>query len=701
MSWIGFLALLACGGLGGYALLGSLGLDDLDAWAGGRTAGLVAAALPAWWAGSFGFHGWPMVGAAVIVGSALWGATRLWKRRPWRDLIAAETVIWTATVLVLVMRLDKARILQQEKLMDQGIMASLLRAQSFPPPDMWLSGHSLPYYYWGALVWALPMRLANLPLEIGYNLVVGLVAGLAAVLAWAVATKLTGGNRRAGLLAAAMATVAGTPDGLRQLLAGRSPWALDLWASSRQVPDTITEFPLFTLWHGDLHPHLLSIPLALLAMLIALHAGRRGPGIAATAATAAVCGVTWAANPWAMPPTMAAAGLLLLTGDGQWMWPWRGGWRRWLAVASLPVGAWLATAPFQLDFSPPFQGIAAVFAWTPPVDILLWGGVVLLPVGCVVVKLTGEWIPLPPRAATQSPDSSRDADVGSRRLALQLVVLAVVTVIAATTRRPTLVFLAFGVLLLTAEALRPGKNAIRSAMALAALGVFLLAVPEVLYVVDSYGTTLHRMNTVFKAYIQAWVLLAVVAPALLAHVFTVYRDRVTVVLVIAVLALPHPVSAFLAAVTAPSSQIDGLAWMDAGDRSLVDLLRREPPGTTLVEAVGPAYSEFARLSSASGVPAYLGWENHEMVWRGSDVTQETTRRREQVQLIYTCGDPEKIARVASEAGIDVIAVGSLEQRKYNANQLAAVRAAGTVVPAEGGAFLVRIDTHGSTLQGTP
>ena len=66
--------------------------------------------------------------------------------------------------------------------MDLGILSVLLRAQGFPPPDMWLAGHSLPYYYWGALVWSLPMRVTGVPIEYGYNWTVALVGGLIAAL---------------------------------------------------------------------------------------------------------------------------------------------------------------------------------------------------------------------------------------------------------------------------------------------------------------------------------------------------------------------------------------------------------------------------------------------------------------------------------------------------------------------------------------
>jgi len=286
-----FAVLLLLAGLGGYGVLRAAGLEPADAWAGGRTAGLVGAAFPAWWAGSLGLGAWQAV--ALGTGVLLAGLGALWVRRdgwPWRRLGGGEAAFWIGTLTVLWMRLPRPAIVDTEKLMDLGIFSTLLRAQGFPPPDMWLSGHALPYYYWGALVWVPPLRGAGLALDSGYNLVVASLGGLLAALAWRIGTRLSG-SWRAGSVAAFFALLAGTPAGWLQLLSGRG---IDLWASSRTVPDTITEFPLFTLWLGDLHPHLLSMPLAMLAILLALPCGDgRRPSAARIGAVTVASGVAW------------------------------------------------------------------------------------------------------------------------------------------------------------------------------------------------------------------------------------------------------------------------------------------------------------------------------------------------------------------------------------------------------------------------
>jgi YYY domain-containing protein len=672
MTIMWFLLLVTAAGLGGYAVLTGLGLDDLEAWAGGRVAGLVLVALPAWWIGVAGLHRWRAVGAVVLVGVTLIGAWQLWRRRQWRSVMTAEAIFLVITVIVIFIRLDHPQIVFTEKPMDLGIFASLLRTEGFPPPDMWLAGETLPYYYWGALLWTVPLWMSSVPLELGYNLIVGIIGGFVGSLLWMLGRR-AGGNHRSGLLVAFFGLLAGTPDGLRQLIMGTKLGGLDFWQSSRQIPDTITEWPLFTIQLGDLHPHLLSMPVACLALLVAWQAGKKVPNTAHMVFLAILFGVAWAANPWSMPPTLTGIALLLVAGIDRWHWPTGEARRRWLAVVVIGVGGWLVTAPFHIGFKPFFQGIGMVHAWTDPGHLLLYAGCLLIPASVAAVAVLRKMM-------ASRPDVTN---------AVMLLVGAATMVMAAATKRPTLIFLAAVLVIFVVAVLKTTAGSDRPALALAALGIFLFLVPEVIYVADSYGEGLHRMNTVFKAYIQGWILLAIALPVLLRIGLETRTMRWGVIGLAALLALPHPIGLFLRQFDAESWSLDGMAWMTDGDRAIVAVLRKEPPGTTMIEAVGGAYSEYARLSSASGVPTYLGWANHEGVWRGSEIHEETAKRRELVSALYSSRDPTRIRRLAQHAGVHLVAIGSLEHKDYSAAKLSAVAAAGEVVLDQHGGMLVR------------
>ncbi len=674
MTIVVFLLAVGAAGLGGYCLLRRLGLDDFESWAGGRVAGLVMVALPAWWLGVAGLRQWRVAGAVALVLLAAAGLYSLRRCANWRGLLAAEVIFLIAAAFVVFIRLDHPNISQQEKPMDLGIFATLLRGEGFPPPDMWLSGETLPYYYWGALMWTIPLSVSGLSMDIAYNLLVGLAGGCVAVLLWAVGRRI-GGNHRSGLLVAFFGVFAGTPDAVRQLIEGQSLARIDLWHSSRQIVDTITEFPLFTFWHGDLHPHLLSMPVAVLALLVALEAGRRGPRWQDTTVLAVLFGVCWAANPWSMPPTLVSIALLVLAGDERWCWPVGDGRRRWLSVAAIAVGGWIATAPFHLAFDPFFDGIGLVFAWTKPPDLLLYGGCLLVPAALAAIGLVRHSI-------------GKDTDLGQAAL---FSAAAAVLVVAAATGRPTLIFLTAMIAVFVSGVMWAGPGEGRPALALGALGAFLFLVPEVVYVADGYGEQLHRMNTVFKSYIQGWVFLAVALPVLVRWSSPRRWLRTTLVIAMTVAALAHPVSTVLRQPGFDQWSLDGLRWMDEGDRALVDELRKQPEGSVLIEAVGGAYTVYGRLSAASGVPAYLGWANHELVWRGHEITVETERRATLVNRLYSSGDPAVVREVAAEAGADLIAVGSLERQDFAAEDLAAVAAAGDIVTEKNGAFLVRVE----------
>jgi len=672
MAILLFLLAVTGAGLGGYALLIWLGLDDLEAWAGGRIAGLVLVALPAWWGGVVGLHEWRSLGAAVLVVGAVVGGGVVWKRGEWKSLLVGEAIFLTIAALIIFIRLEHPQISFTEKPMDLGILASLHRADSFPPPDMWLAGEVLPYYYWGALLWTVPVWVSGLPLEFAYNLIVGIIGGMVGSLLWMLGRR-AGGSHWSGLLVTFFGFLAGTPDGMRQLFAGKELGALDYWHSSRQIPDTINEWPLFTAHLGDLHPHLLSMAVGCLALLVAWQAGKKGPNAGHTAFLAILFGVAWAANPWAMPPTLAGIALLLVAGEDRWYWPGGEGTRRWLAIAAVGIGGWLVTAPFHLGFKPFFQGIKTVFAWTDPGHLLLYGGCLLIPAGIAAAAVLGK---------------SMLAEAVVKR-AVMLLVGAAILVLAAATGRPTLVFLAVIMVIFVVAVLTSTAAADRPTLALAALGIFLFLVPEVVYVADGYGDDLHRMNTVFKAYIQAWILLAIALPVFLRLGLRQKAMRWGVLGLAVVLALPHPVGMVVEQIKANTWSLDGMAWMTAGDRAIVEVLRREPYGTVVAEAVGGAYTEYARLSSASGVPTYLGWANHEGVWRGGEIYAETGRREELLSRLYSSRDPKEVRRLAKEAGIHLVAIGSLERKDFTAARLRTVAEAGEVVFDQDGAMLVR------------
>src|SRR5690606_34759259 len=107
-------------------------------------------------------------------------------------------------------------------------------------------------------------RIFPQPIFITYNLCVATIGGLAFSQTAAVVLGLT---RRWGyaLLGGALSAILGNLDGAQQVLEKGTWRGMDVWRSSRVVGrgDTINEFPFFSTIHGDLHPHFIVLPIAI------------------------------------------------------------------------------------------------------------------------------------------------------------------------------------------------------------------------------------------------------------------------------------------------------------------------------------------------------------------------------------------------------------------------------------------------------
>ena len=226
------------------------------------------------------------------------------------------------------------------------------------------------------------------------------------------------------------------------------------------------------------------------------------------------------------------------------------------------------------------------------------------------------------------------------------------------------------------------------ALALAAAGFFLLGGAELFHIADQFG---NRMNTVFKFYYQAWLLLGIAGAIGMYYILAVplrhaWVDEwalalaglrilwVAVVAVLLIVSAYYPVGAVL----------ERTGWMSPGgtweDNTLagLDYLRQTSPGQydaivwlrdsaepgRIVEAVGDDYDAHGGISATTGRATPLSWEGHERQWRGDDINPELARRRTDVETIFT-SDQSAISRgLLRHYGIRWLVVGSRERSAY-------------------------------------
>jgi YYY domain-containing protein len=659
-------------GLAWYLALTSVGLAALPAlcrWglSGAAAAGIArivgwtAIGYAGWLAGLLGWRHWWWAGIVAAAGLLLSGWRHV-RRIAFHDFLAVEAVGLAAFVLLAWLRTPSLLVTATEKPMDLAILSTLLRPGVFPPPDPWLAGWTLPYYYWGFMPWVAAAKALQRAPDVAFNLLVPALGAVTAQAAWALARRL-GANGPAALLAAFLPVFSGTPDGWRQLVTGTRLAALDAWRSSRQIAGTITEYPLFTFQLGDLHPHLLCVPLVLACLVLAQPLGAAAPVRRPPLALVALLyGAAAAANPWCALPLGLAVTLLVLTPAFEPGVDSARLWRRALRGAAVGALGWALYSPFWLRWSPPLGGLGWVHGATRWDELVSLLGGLLLPPALLAAAVAGNW---------------GGAHPERRHLARAVWVVGAVAVALITGR----VGLAVALAIITSlgwTALSGRDSPHRQAAALALVPLALVGLMEVAFVRDSYGPELYRMNTVFKATHLALLLLAVLAPVLLRAVRPRFAAVAAALLVLA--GAPHLARDLdRAARTACPRGWGGLGWMAPGEADAARFLRRLPAGAVLVEAVGPAYSHAARFSATSGVPAVLGWENHQQVWRGPAINPELERRRREIERLYTCGDPGEVRRIAAALGATHVVIGGRERALAGEAGLEALRRAGTVV----------------------
>jgi uncharacterized membrane protein len=248
--------------------------------------------------------------------------------------------------------------------------------------------------------------------------------------------------------------------------------------------------------------------------------------------------------------------------------------------------------------------------------------------------------------------------------------------------------------------LRPGIHAARRVVLIliaSALGLTLLV--EIFVLEGDVG----RMNTVFKFYMQAWIILSVAAGAAGVWSWESVRHKNTsrkvwqicFAILLAAAAL-YPLLATRAkwqirmSDDAPTT-LDGMAFMPythygdtnyAGESTTIDLgddyeplrwMQRNIEGSPVIAEAhsGNPYRSIAnRVTMYTGLPGIVGWDWHQRQQRAVLPGQLVSSRIEEVNTLFTTPDKEQALAILDKYKVKYIYAGQLERAYYPPEGLA-------------------------------
>ena len=484
------------------------------------------------------------------------------------------------------------------------------------------------------------------------------------------------------------------------------------WAPTRIMNETpgvggnaINEMPAFTFIYGDLHAHMINMPIMLFVMAFILQeviAARRDPrrfaGMAlAVALGAASVGMMRAVNTWDYPTFM----IFGIVGLG---YAW---WQRWRTLSRdailhmlIYVGGFItlaiwSVAPYMAWYASIYNSVQLwEFGKTPFWSYFHIYGLFLFLIVSLFAWDTARWLRETHVRSLTGQGYWLLAGAGI------IAVILLLSLIAAAIEYQVALIVMPLIIWLTLLFFRPDQSeAMRFVLVAIGLALALTLGVEVVVVAGDIG----RQNTVFKFYIQAWLLLSVAGGAAFAWLFDhsdVWSSRLrwawyTPVIIMLAIAMMFPIMAIRArmydrfAAEATPLTLNGLDYMQYAQHWLLDYaipielesdyhiirwLQENVAGTPVILEGRSAASEYrynGRISINTGLPSVLGWNWHQRQQRTlSPLTQIVEQRERNVKFVYETLDIPAAITILRHYEVEYLIVSDMERSIYAGDALA-------------------------------
>ena len=660
-----------------------------------RILGLVLVTYFSWILAHFGFnYNLKIVGLALIIlfliSMVIFYAKRCSIDR--NELLRTEILFTAIFLLFVIIRSFSPEISWGggEKFMDMSFINMILRSTSFPPIDPWMSGESMQYYYFGYLVVANLIKLSFVPSAIGYNLAVATMFALSSTAAYGLGKELTH-SKVFGIITMAFVTIFGNIAGFVQLLVilfsppfytlfnipDANIWTrlstYYYWPTSRVIPDTINEFPYFSFIHGDLHPQMISIAFQLLmiGLLLGLMRSGKAYNIPLLATITLVLGFMFPLNSWEYPTysiffimaliawrirvtaenacgikerilCLSISELLRTIGVG-------------VIVGILSIALYL---PYYLASTESHSIKLVTFGHT---QLFFYLGVYAIMLFFIMIYTIAGFF---------------DSSYLDKKI--MVIGLGIILVVAYLTQIQILIVILPLIALSSYSVIKEQNPTTQFVYLLILIGALLSLFCELFYIQDSLGITYPkyiRLNTVFKIYLQNWIIWGLAAGFSFYHIwdrFSPSRDinkgfaLISIVLIFAAITYPVLATISRSGNFGGHPTLDGSAYLTEqypDEFEAVKWLNNLSGTPVVLQSPGQLYQLNTHVTAFTGLPTVMGWGGHEKNWRNNK--QPIDERWNEVGSVYTSNNIDTVNEILEKYHVDYVYVGGVEMERYN------------------------------------